>query len=184
MTVIENTPSAWSRRSTGQSSWGCAGWSEQGQTQRFQAVLRHLDLRAADSLLDYGCGTGRLSVFVPREVDYYGYDPSAGMRDRAAVDHPDATILSSLPDMLFDHVVCVGPFNLPGSIDATYHEVADLWHMAVRHTLAISLYRGDDPRCIHYTPADLTDWVRRLGATRFLVSGEYLDNDLLLVLRK
>lgn len=179
---MENTPAAWTARAKRETSHDAAGWSEHGQTQRFLAVLRHLDLRDADTLLDYGAGTGRLCEFLPREVDYFAHDTAPGMLARVERDHPHASILPELPARLFDHVVAVGPFNLPG--DDAFQKLAVLWTDHARRTLVASLYRGDDPRCVGYDPAEVCGWARMLGATRFLVDCSFLDNDVLLVMHR
>lgn len=183
-TLIENTPQAWNRRASALPSWDAALWSERGQTQRFLAVLRTLELRAGDTLLDFGCGTGRLHAFLPRDVEYFAHDTAPGMLDRAA--ETGATLLEQLPDVLFDHVVAVGPFNLADgwSTDLTFHTIGDLWANHTRRTLAVSLYRGDDPACLSYPPDLVAGWARALGARRHLVDATYLDNDVLLVMRR
>lgn len=179
---MENTPLAWSERAGAPFSWEAAGWSEFGQTQRFLAVLRELDLRHGDSVLDYGCGTGRFCEFLPRSVRYFAYDTAEGMRDRCALDHPHATVCPTLPSETFDHVVVIGTFNLPGSVTRTLVQVQQLFPLA-RRTLALSLYRGDDPRCLRYDPGDLVTLASRM-TPRWRVVGDYLDNDLLLVLHR
>lgn len=177
MVAVTNTPAAWSARAAAPSSHECAGWSERGQTLRFLAVLEHLQLRVGDSLLDFGCGTGRLCEFLPHDVTYTGYDTAPGMLDRARHDHATSVFVSEIPPVLFDHVVAVGPFNLPGS-DA-FEAVSELWHESVRRSLVVSLYRGTDDRCVAYSPDAVADWARRIDARRFVVDGSYLDNDLI-----
>lgn len=185
-TLIENSPRAWSERAGRSTSWEAALWSEGGQTRRFLAVLRHLQLRDGDSVLDYGCGTGRLCEFLPAGVSYYGLDWSEQMRERVALDHPRARVLAEVPDLLFDHVVCIGTFNLADgwSKEQTYAQLADLWAGYTRRTLVASLYRGHDPSCIRYEPEDLAEFARRLGCATFAIDAAYLENDLLLELRR
>lgn len=180
--IAENTPRAWSERANGGSSWEAAGCSEFGQTQRFLAVRDRLELRAGDALLDYGAGTGRFCEFVPREVDYFAFDTAGGMRDRCAIEHPRATVLSRVPDSLFDHVIAIGPFNLAHawSLEQTFDALANLWTEHVRRSLIACLYRGDDRACLHYDPMTVTAWAGRLGARRYVIDASYLDNDLLL----
>lgn len=161
-------------------------WSERGQTARFQAAVGHLELRAGDTLLDFGCGAGRLAAFLPRDVRYVAHDTAPAMLDRVAADVPDAVVVPVLPDELYDHVVAVGPFNLPHgwSVDRAFLAVADLWANHTRRTLIVSLYRGDDPACLSYPVDMVAGWARSLGARRFVVDASYLDNDVLMVLRR
>lgn len=179
-TTIENTPQAWSARAVAPAAWDACMWSEQGQTTRFIAVLRHLQLRDGDGLLDYGCGTGRLCEFLPRTVDYFGFDWADGMRERARVDHPRAAVLDEMPAFPFDHVVAVGPFNLAHdwSAEKSYAVIRDLWAHTL-HTLVVSLYRGDDPMCLSYAPAVVAKWAGEL-TDHFHVDA-HLPNDVLLV---
>ena len=161
-------------------------WSEGGQTRRFLAVLDHLDLRDGDTLLDFGCGTGRFSEFLPHAVSYHGLDWSQEMRERVALEHPRACVLGELPELIFDHIVCIGPFNLADgwSKEQTYAQLADLWNGYTRRSLVASLYRGHDPACIRYEPEDVAEMARRLGCATFALDCRYLENDLLLELQR
>ncbi len=183
-TTVENTPAAWSARANAHASSDAAMWSERGQTTRFLAVLAHLELRAGDTLLDFGCGTGRLRHFLPDHVSYLGHDTAPGMLARAARE--GATIVSEIPAELFDHVVAIGPFNLADrwSIDDTYRTVARLWAESTRRTLVVSLYRGTDAACLTYDPVQLAAWARSLGARRFAIDATRLENDALLVMHR
>lgn len=180
---VENTPRAWTERAAAGTSWQAALWSERGQTRRFRAVLSHLNVREGDSLLDYGCGTGRLSAFLPDGVEYHAYDWAEGMLERVGRDHPDAHTHESLPDLMFDHVVAVGPFNLEDgwSKQDTLDRIGDLWTGYVRRSLAVSLFRGRSDGHLSYTPQDLAGFAHTLGLRRYVIDGSYADNDLLLV---
>lgn len=189
MTILdrtENTPAAWSERAAIATPWGASGWSERGQTRRFMAVLDHLAARDGDTLLDFGCGTGRLSAFVADGVGYTGFDWAEGMLDRARAEHPDAQFVSTVPAELFDHVVAIGPFNLPSgwSRGATWDTLAELWVESVRRTLVASLYRGDDPNCLAYAPQEAAEFARRMGCRRFAIDCTSLGNDLILEMRR
>jgi SAM-dependent methyltransferase len=186
LTDTRNTPEAWSGRASAPSSWEAAGWSEYGQIQRFLAALRHLGLREGDSVLDFGCGTGRFCEFLPIDVLYHGYDWAPGMVERMVHEHPRAVPLEILPDRLFDHVTAIGCFNLADgwSKERTWERLFELWSEHTRRTLVVLLYRGHDSACLRYEPEDAAEFARRLGSSTFAVDATYLPNDLLLELRR
>jgi len=185
-TLVENSPRAWSERALRPASWEAALWSEGGQTRRFLAVLRHLELREDDTLLDFGCGSGRFCEFLPPAVLYHGYDWAPGMLDRMVHEHPRARPLESLPNDLFDFVVAIGPFNLADgwTKERTWERVSELWTEHTRQALALSVYRGHDATCLRYAPEDLIELARRLGCSTFTLDASYLENDVLVVLRR
>lgn len=181
--AVENTPAAWDVRADLPTSWEAGLQSERGQVQRFQAVLRHLELRRGDTVLDFGCGTGRLCEFIPERVQYVGFDWSADLRRRAALEHPRARIVDVLSDTIYDHVVAVGPFNL-GTKQETWERMAELWGAHTRRSLVVSLYRGDDPLNIVYEPEELCQFARRMGCKWFTVDTTYLANDVLIAMHR
>lgn len=188
MSVIEkmqNTPAAWSARASLKEPWEAAGWSETGQTNRFRAVLRHLDLCSDDTLLDFGCATGAFYSWLQDSVvpvRYFGYDWAPGMIERARNDYPHAVFLDHmLPTYKVDHVVAIGCFNLIDnwSKPQTVQMIRQLW-ANTRKTLVVSLYKGSDPQCIHYSPADLAELVELEHRPKFVIDGSYLENDMIL----
>lgn len=185
-TLVENTPRAWSERAVQPAPWSAALWSEAGQTRRFLAVLQHLALREGDTVLDFGCGPGRLCEFLPREVAYYAYDWAPGMLERVRREHERAWVLEELPEELFDHVVAIGCFNLRDgwTKEQTWQRLSDLWVLHTRRSLVVSLYRGSDSAHWHYDAEELAGLVRRLGCERFSIDGTHLANDLLLEMRR
>jgi SAM-dependent methyltransferase len=182
--MVRNTPSAWSERASAETSYEAAMWSEQGQKERFAAVLETLEPQAGEVLLDFGCGTGLFSTWMPHGVVYVGYDWSEGMIARAEHDHPSCRFTSVFPPPRADLVACVGPFNLVDgwSKQQTWDTLTDLWGGCNR-ALAVCLYSGEhDPDCISYRDSDCITFCKSTGAAWTVE--RHRSNDLLLVLRR
>lgn len=185
LSSLENTPEAWSRRAAeNPDPWTAVGWTFDGQLDRFDAVLDELDPQPGDRLLDYGCGTGRLTEFLHPGVDYIGYDTSPGMVDRARRDHPDRRFQDWLPvSGDFDLVAAIGPFNLPDrwSKEMTWYMLRRLWARTARK-LCVSLYAGTDPGCLTYS---LDECQRFAQAETYYARAErWRHNDILIVLER
>lgn len=188
--MIPNSPAAWDERArTAATSWEAALWSKHSQDVRFHAVRSLLKVRMDDVVLDFGCGTGAFMDFLPdapMSCAYFGYDWSAEMRARAREEHPGAVIIGELDeDLVFDHVVCIGTFNLRDgwSKEATWDKLEELWAMHTRSSLIVSLYRerGATPASmIGYSPTDVAGFAERLGASSFVLRADHLPNDLIL----
>jgi hypothetical protein len=180
-----NTPEAWSERAErAATSHEAAGWTFDGQQERLAAVVRALSPQPCDSLLDWGCGTGALSELLPAGVFYVGYDAAEGMVVRAGREHPNRRFQSFWPAHHFDLVACVGPFNLADrwSKQHTFHTIRHLWDTTGCRALGASLYAGDDPNCLSYTPDELDTLGRHLGYDTFVARIRH--NDLLFAARR
>jgi hypothetical protein len=186
--VIEravNTPAAWSERAAVlPEPWAACGWSKDGQKTRHAAVVEALRPQSGDRLLDWGCGTGELSALVSADVEYIGYDWSAGMIIRAGKTHPGRVFQGWQPTGVFDLVACVGCFNLPGnwSKERTWHTIRHLWDTTCCRAIAVSLYAGGDERCLRYTGAEAARCGSDLGFDARV--DQIRDNDLLLTVRR
>lgn len=92
---------------------------ENGQTLRFEQLLKVVSSQTPFSLNDLGCGYGALLEFLTREYksfSYIGIDVSAGMI-RAAMQRYQACvdarfITASEPDQVADYGVASGIFNV------------------------------------------------------------------------
>jgi SAM-dependent methyltransferase len=181
LATVENTPLAWSERAeSALEPWAACGWSVSGQQRRIAKAVELLQLRPGESLLDFGCGTGQLSEHLPAGIEYLGYDWASGMVDRARREHPrNFTYLE--PSGVFDAVVCVGTFNLPGSVEETWATLRRLWSSA-RRALLVSLYAGVDPVCLRYGPAETAAFAQTLTSSWLLE--RHMPNDLMLLVRR
>ncbi len=185
MTAVDNSVEAWDARAVRASTdWDAAMWSEHGQTTRFTSVVRALNLRPSDNLLDYGCGTGRLVEFVPPDVSYVGVDRSAGMIEKAK-ERTKGAFYTKAPPWKFDHVVAIGVFNLSDgwSKEDTWSVLDQLWNDCTRRTLAVCLYRGVAKGSLIYSAPEIAEFAM-LRTTNFTVDCSYLPNDAMLVMRR
>lgn len=181
---LGNTPHGWSEQATAAAtSWEAAGWSRSGQSERFHVILDAVAARPGESLLDYGCGTGAFSALLDPAVEYTGYDWSEGMVARAKRDHPGRRFQTWQPTTPFDVVVAIGPFNLPNrwSKQRTWQALRGLWDRAGR-ALAVSLYAGDDERCLIYTVEECERFA--FGESFYARVDRWRRNDILILLEK
>jgi ubiquinone/menaquinone biosynthesis C-methylase UbiE len=163
-----NAPAAWTNRAVlADSSWEAALWSRRGQEARFDAVVRHLDLQPGDSLLDFGCGTGRFVDWLPAGVSYLGYDTSRGMVERARREYPGWEFTTEFPDRSFTHVCAIGIWNLASWEDAK-RDIDRLLLVAGRKLVA----------SVHRNLASPDEIEEQYGVTPFT---DHLPNDSILV---
>ncbi len=183
--MLANTPEAWSVRAGFEEPWEAALWSRGGQLARHLAVLRALDLRPGEKLLDFGCGTGALCELLKDGVVYMGYDYAPGMVERARREHPGICFEGSQIVERVDAVACIGTFNLADewSKALTASMIRLLWQLNAPRALAACLYAGRDPDCIIYWPQDLIDTAAICPGARWTISA-WRDNDLLLLLER
>jgi len=179
--VLENTPAGWGSRASAPTAHEAAGWTREGQQERFARVLAAIDVREGESLLDFGCGTGALVDHLPAGVEYVGYDWSTALIWRARADHPGVTFRDREPTGLFDAIVCIGPFNLADrwSKQHTWWTLRCLAEFA-RRALAVCLYAGDDPACIRYELDECEEFTRSVAARERTVE-RWRTNDILVV---
>lgn len=182
LTDPANTPEAWSARAAENvEPWWACGWSFDGQMDRFDAVLNELDPQPHERFLDWGCGTGQLTEFLGPRVDYVGFDWAAGMIERAKREHPGFRFQTWEPRGEFDLVACIGPFNLPGSKESTWHMLRRLFERTNRKLVA-SLYAGEDESCIRYSLQECERFAG--GQSYYSRAVQWRHNDILVVLER
>lgn len=188
--MVRNTPQAWGARAGEETAWGAAMWSREGQRRRFEmaAELLARSARDAESVFDFGCGTAAFCTYLygrleTRGLRYFGWDWAPEIRARARADNAGAAILESFPaGDVYDHVVCIGPFNLSDNWSKyeTREKLAELWRMA-RSSMVVSLYRGvQRPGMLSYGFDDVVRIIERLGYPRTTLTTEHADNDVML----
>jgi SAM-dependent methyltransferase len=90
-----------------------------GQINRFEQLVRLIDLQGAFSVNDLGCGYGALFAYLSERypnISYRGYDISAAMvaaaRQRFANSPEACFLLAAEPDELADYGLASGIFNV------------------------------------------------------------------------
>lgn len=183
---VGNTPDDWDQRSQLEDPHAAVMWSEASQATRFWRARQLLRdrLHHGDSVFDFGCGTGAFADWIAGapSYEYVGYDWSPGMRDRARADHPGVIILDDLADdPVFDHVVCIGPFNLRDhwSKTKTAMQLKQLWKRSEKQMI-VSLYRGPESSVmLSYDLHDVARVSAMLRCDKLTIVTEHLPNDLL-----
>ena len=106
---MANTPISWTERAeTFETPWQACGWSRQSQKERFERTLAALEPKAGETLLDFGCGTGELTNYLPAKVNYVGVDWAPGMLRRARQEHPKFTFQDVIPEGFVNLSVAAG----------------------------------------------------------------------------
>jgi SAM-dependent methyltransferase len=102
-----------------------AYWNNEGTQKVFSHPIRSewiADIDGNSSILDLGCGYGRLTPNLIKEgfSTIFGYDSSAVMIERAAKENPGASYTSradTLADKTFDLILCFALFTSCPSVD-------------------------------------------------------------------
>src|SRR4051812_46825370 len=110
----ENTPESWATLARPSNpDFIAADWgSARSQEARLKAAIE-LPIAAGDTVLDFGCGTGRLADFLPDGVTYQGLDWSAEIVELARARRPARGFRVGSSDEIAsaDWIIASGPFN-------------------------------------------------------------------------
>jgi SAM-dependent methyltransferase len=156
--------------------------SPESHERRLRALLR-LPIGAADTLLEFGCGTGRLADLVPPGVRYAGLDWSAEVITLARHRRPHSAFrLGSVGDLtLHDWVVASGPFNYASgwSKSQTAAAVSAMWQ-ASRRGIALTMLHSPADGRLHYDGHELVSYLAGCDWSRLELDRSYLPNDVCL----
>ena len=182
--LTESSPQAWdSYASEGGPDYLIADCgSPETHERRLRALLR-LPIVEADTLLEFGCGTGRLADFVPRGVRYEGLDWSREVITLAGRRRPHGAFrCGSVGDLTpNDWVVASGPFNYAKgwSKSLTAEAVSAMWD-ASRRGIALTVLRIPADGRLHYGGDELISFLAACDWSHLELDRSYLPNDMCL----
>jgi SAM-dependent methyltransferase len=156
--------------------------SPESHERRLRAILR-LPVKEEDTLLELGCGTGRLADFVPQGVRYEGLDWSPRVITHAQHRRPhNAFRCGTVSDLTsHDWVVASGPFNYAKgwSKNQTAEAVMAMWS-ASRRGIALTALRIPADGRLHYGGEELVSFLAECDWSHMELDRSYLPNDICL----
>jgi len=156
--------------------------SRESHERRLRALLR-LPIKAGETFLELGCGTGRLADLMPHGVRYEGLDWSREVITLARSRRPDAAFrCGSVGDLTrHDWVVASGPFNYSQgwTKDQTAEAVAAMWG-ASRRGIALTVLRVPADGRLHYDSGELISFLAGCDWAHLQLDRSYLPNDMCL----
>jgi SAM-dependent methyltransferase len=154
--------------------------SPESHERRLRAILQ-LPFEEGDTLLEFGCGTGRLADLVPGDVRYEGLDWSPKVIALARDRRPDGAFRrGSVTDLTpNDWIVASGPFNYAEgwSKSQTAEAVSAMWGASRRGIALTVLYVPADGR-LHYGGDELISYLAGSDWSHLELDRSYLPNDI------
>jgi SAM-dependent methyltransferase len=156
--------------------------SRESHERRLRALLR-LPIEEGETLLEFGCGTGRLADLTPRAVHYEGLDWSEEVITLARSRRPESVFrCGSVADLTpHDWVVASGPFNYSKgwTKDQTAGVVAAMWG-ASRRGIALTVLRVPADGRLHYDSGEMIIFLAGCDWAHLELDRSYLPNDMCL----
>ena len=182
--LAESSPQAWnSYASQGGPDYLIADCGSPESHERRLRALLQLPIKEGDTLLEFGCGTGRLADFVRRGVRYEGLDWSREVITLARRRRPHGAFrCGSVGDLgLNDWVVASGPFNYAKgwSKSQTADAVSAMWG-ASRRGIALTVLCIPAEARLHYGCDELISFLEACDWSHVELDRSYLPNDMCL----
>ena len=142
-----------------------------------------LRIEEGETLLEFGCGTGRLADLMPHAVHYEGLDWSEEVITLARSRRPESVFrCGSVADLTpHDWVVASGPFNYSKgwTKDETAGVVAAMWG-ASRRGIALTVLRVPADGRLHYDSGEMISFLAGCDWAHLELDQSYLPNDMCL----
>jgi SAM-dependent methyltransferase len=182
--LTESSPQAWdSYASAGGPDYLIADCGSPESHERRLRALLQLPIEEGDTLLEFGCGTGRLADFVSRGVRYEGLDWSREVITLARRRRPHGAFrCGSVGDLgPSDWVVASGPFNYAEgwSKSQTAEAVSAMWEASRRGIALTVLCIPADGR-LQYDGGELISFLGARDWSHVELDRSYLPNDMCL----
>lgn len=182
--LTESSPQAWdSYASEAGPDYLVADCGSPESHERRLRVLLRLPIEEEDTLLEFGCGTGRLADFMPRGVGYEGLDWSREVIMLARRRRPHSAFRCGSTGDLNPHdwIVASGPFNYARgwSKSQTAEAVSAMWNASRRGIAVTVLCIPADGR-LHYGGDELISFLAACDWSHLELDRSYLPNDMCL----
>lgn len=182
--LAETSPQAWDSyaRKGGPDYLIADCGSPESHERRLDALLK-LPIKAGESLLEYGCGTGRLADLLPQDVRYEGLDWSQEVITQAHQRRPNAVFRCGSTGDLTPHdwIVASGPFNYAkGWSKIQTAEVVEAMWNASRRGIALTALRTPAKGRLHYDTIELVALLTQCEWAHVELDRSYLPNDVCL----
>lgn len=156
--------------------------SSRSHDLRLKALLR-LPILANDRVLDFGCGTGRLSDLLPAGVKYSGLDWSEAIVREARKRRPGVEFSVGDGSEMYpaEWLVSSGVFNVSDgwSKELTASMIDRMCRMSSRGIGVTVRCRPEKGR-LHYTPQEMLEYIAGYRWANVHVDNVYLEHDLCL----
>jgi len=182
--LTESSPQAWdSYAIQGGPDYLVADCGSPETHERRLRALLQLPIKEGDTLLEFGCGTGRLADFVPRDVRYEGLDWSREVLTLARRRRPHGAFRSgSVADLTpHDWVVASGPFNYAEgwSKNQTAEAISAMWDASMRG-IGLTVLRTPADGRLNYGGDELISYLAACDWSHLELDRSYLPNDMCL----